>query len=271
MADETLELIDWPDKAPIRTTARRRALTFPVRIRGKSHDDITQVQTVRVTGVKLTGNGGKGKSAAFSANAAPLVLRDEGETMAGEMSLNLERNMPPGQYVASLEIGGLAKDVRFDVVEDTSLRIRPSPVVIDTTRARINEASVSFENRGNVPLPIDLRGGYPLGREEPLTADVSETESALSVLTAALNRAPGVLTEVGTASIAMPDGPFTLSPGTSHTCRIAMATDAKLDPVRRYRIFIPVFASELEIAVVTAIKPDSDKPAPAAGGRKKRS
>lgn len=270
MATEDLELVDWPEKAPVAATARRRALTFPLRMKASTAAYVPHAQAVLVKGVKPTGGRGAGK-AAFGANAAPLVLRDEGETMAGEVSLKLDRNMPPGQYVASLEIAGLTRDVIFDVAEDTSLRIRPSPVVIDTTRARVNEASVSFENRGNIPLPIDVRGDYPLGLEEPLAAEVSDTESVLSVLTAALNRAPAVLTEVGIVSISMPDEPFTLAPGTTHTCRIAMSSTVKLDPVRRYRAFIPVFASELEIAIVAAIKPEADKPAPAAGGKKKRS
>lgn len=271
MANETLELIDWPDKAAIPATGRRKVLTFPFRIKGSTTGDITQAQAVRVTGVKPTGGSGKDKTADFNANAAPLVLRDEGETMAGEVSLRLDRNMPPGHYVASLEIAGFARDVFFEVAEDASLRIRPSPAVIDTTRAGTSEASVSFENRGNIPLPIDVRGNYPLGLEEPLAADVSDTGSVLSVLTAALNRAPGVLTDVGTVSISMPGGPFTLAPGTTHTCRIAMTTEVKLDPVRRYRAFIPVFATELEIVIVTAIKPEGDRSAPAAGGQKKRS
>lgn len=270
MPTDEIELVEWPDKVRVPTTARRRALSFPLRVKAKTAGSIPHTQAVRVAGVKPAGASGKGK-AAFGANAAPLVLRDEGETMAGEVSLQLDRNMPPGQYVASLEVAGLARDVFFDVVEDTSLRIRPSPAIIDTTRARQNQTTVSFENRGNIPLAIDVRGDYPLGREEPLAADVSDTESVLSVLTAALNRAPGVLTEVGTVNISMPDGAFTLAPGQTHIARIAMTSTAKLDPVRRYRAFIPVFASELEIAIVTAIKPEAERPARASGGKKKRS
>lgn len=270
MAAEDLELIEWPDKATAPATARRRAVTIPLKVKAKTASDIPHTQVVLVKGVKPAGGAGKSKTA-FGANAAPLVLRNEGEAWAGEVSLKLDRNMPPGQYVASLEIAGFARDVSFDVVEDTSLRIRPSPVVFDTTRARTNEASVSFENRGNIPLPIDVRGDYPLGREEPLVADVSETGSVLAVLTAALNRAPGVLTDVGTVSISMPGGPFTLEPGQTRIARIAMTSTVKLDQVRRYRAFIPVFASELEIAIVAAIKPEADKPAAAGSGRKKRS
>lgn len=269
MASDDLEVIEWPDKVQGPASARRRALSFPLRVRAKTAGSIPPTQAVTVAGVKPAGARGKGK-AAFGANASPLVLRDEGETMAGEVSLQLDRNMPPGQYVASLEVAGLVRDVVFDVVEDTSLRIRPSPAIIDTTRARRNEATVSFENRGNIPLAIDVRGDYPLGREELLAADVSDTQSVLSVLTAALNRAPVVFAEVGIVKISMPNGAFTLAPGQTDIASIAMTTTVKLDPARRYRAFIPVFASELEIAIVTAIKPEAVKLARTSGGKNKR-
>ncbi|MFB0610966.1 hypothetical protein [Aurantiacibacter poecillastricola] len=268
MTDETLQLIEWPDKAPTSASARRSGLTIPLRLKGAGSDAIPQAREVRVTGLKRAGDGDNGKDlTAFQVKAAPLILGREGDTMVGEVSLRLDRTMPPGQYVASLKIAGLQRDVIFDVVEDPSLRIRPSPLVIDVSKGGASEASVSFENRGNIELSIDVRGEYPLGLEEPLAADVTDTDVVLSVLTAALNRARGVLTDVGTLGVTMPDGSFTLAPGTARTCRIAVTPNAKLDPVRRYRAFIPLFASELEIAVVTAIKPEGDKPAPPKGGK----
>ncbi|MEM7613481.1 MAG: hypothetical protein AAF245_00450 [Pseudomonadota bacterium] len=270
MTATDLELIDWPEKALLSKSPRRSALTFPVRMKVKT-GDIRSAQPVLVRSVARAGSAAKGKNPlAYAASAGPLVLRDDGETASGEVSLRLDRHMPPGEYVAALEIAGLARKVAFEIAEDTSLRIRPSPVIIDATQAEVTEASVSFENRGNVPLLIDVRGQYPLGREEPLAADVSDTESVLAVLTAALNRAPGLLTEVGTVRIDMPKGPLTVAPGETQIARLSATWEVDLDPVRRYRAFVPVFGSELELAIITASKPEARKPAAPAGGRKRR-
>ncbi|MBV7257795.1 hypothetical protein KCG44_13495 [Pacificimonas sp. WHA3] len=272
MATDDLELIDWPEKTSLSTSSRRAALNFPVTMKMKTIGDINVAKPVRVKSVKPVSNKAEAKTAnSYAASAAPLNLRGNGNIATGDVSLRLDRNMPPGDYVASIDIAGLARDVSFGIVEDVSLRIRPAPVVIDTGRSRISEAMVSFENRGNVSLPVDVRGAYPLGREDPLAADQSSADSALAVLTAALSRAPRVLTEIGLITIDMPAGPFTLSPGQTHCARLSASWDAKLDPVRRYRAFVPVYAAEIEIAVITAIKPDLRKPATSGGGKRKRS
>lgn len=253
---QDLELSGWPDAQQVVVSTRRSTLRFPVRL--KASGELRSAVSVRVTGLKAVDSG---QSLDCPANAASLSLGNSGKDASGEIALQLDRTMPPGNYVATLEVAGAEREVSFVIVPDTSLRIRPTPLVIDASSSTPGPVSVMIENRGNVPLTIDLAGEFPLGREEPLAADAADSENALAVLTAALNRAPRVLTEVGTLDVSMQDGSsLVLAPGTSGAAVIAASWKPTLDPARRYRAFIPVYGSEVEIVIVTAAKPGKGKP-----------
>ncbi len=115
-----------------------------------------------------------------------------------------------------------------------------------------------------------MSGSYPLGREEPLAAGVPDDNGIFDILTTALSRAPRALTPVGTLTVSMSSGPISLDPGAVRTVAFTAEWDADLDPSARYRAFIPVYAAEIEIVIITATKPEPGGQTATATGKKKR-
>lgn len=257
MVASGLEILDWPDGAPSVLSARRAALNFPVSV--KTLGEVPQVHALTVKSIAPMHAGGKAPAMVTGATAQ-LALRGSGDQASGDVSLKLDRGMPPGTYLATLDVVGTELTVSFTVVPDTSLRIRPGLVVLDAATGNRASAIIGVESRGNVPLIIDLAGTYPLGREESLAAVAGDPKSALEVLMAALNRAPRVLTEAGALQVEQPDGPLLLPPAESATVRIDVRWECTLDPARRYRAFLPLYGADVELAIVAAAKHKSTKP-----------
>jgi hypothetical protein len=63
-----------------------------------------------------------------------------------------------------------------------------------------------------------------------------------------------VLIPFGVLEMAMPGGPQPLEPGATYVAAVALKLPANLSPSARYHTFAPVYASDLHIVVVTAVK-----------------
>lgn len=247
MAD--LEVTGWPDSAPLAASPRRAALRFPVGLADTAAEP--SVRPIIVKGIAPEG----GRAAPEASGAtARLVAHGGAAGSRAEVALQLARDMAPGNYVATLDVAGTERRIAFAVVPDSALRIRPSLATIDASGGKQGGVVIGVENRGNVTLTIDLAGSYPLGREEPLAAAPADEGTALAVLTAALARAPRVLTEVCALHVAQPGGAILLAPGASAAIALTARWDHALDPSRRYRAVLPLYGSDVEIAIVTAAK-----------------
>ena len=158
-------------------------------------------------------------------------------------------------FAAWCDSAGCVCDDHFD------LAIQPAPLVVDAAEGARQRLAVSFENRGNVPLTIDLAGRYPLGEEVALSAEridppADGVERLSRIIDQTLGLAPRpALVEVGGVELSMPDGPFALEPGAMLTADVEIALPEDLSPFARLHVVAPVYAADLHIVIVTAAKP----------------
>lgn len=194
------------------------------------------------------------------ASGGPLAARSIG-VVRGQIRLRLDPATPPGRYEGGVEIAGVARPIVIDVVETIDIAIRPQPVVIDLASGPKHKTAVAIENRGNVPLTIDLAGDYPLGEEiaifpERIERDESDALRRLADLFARTigARARRAMRDAGTVTLAMPDGVMRIDPGATQTVAVGVTLPEGLSPGIRYRAFIPVYTADIELVAVTATK-----------------
>lgn len=240
-----IDLVDWPADQPLRISGAPTALRAPLALR----DDPAAAAAPQAELIDIR-----------SASGEAVATRSIG-LARGQVQVRLDPTTPPGRYAGAVEIAGATRPVEIDVVEAIDLAIRPSSVLIDLARDREQKIGVAFENRGNVPLTIDLTGDYPLGEELPIFPERAEPETSggLQRLADLFARTIGVrarraMREAGRVTLAMPDGAISLEPGAARVATIGVAVSEGLSPVVRYRAFIPVYSADLELVAVTATK-----------------
>lgn len=182
----------------------------------------------------------------------------------GEMRLRVAKTTAPGRYEGRVDIAGSVRPIQIDVTETIALSIRPSPLVVDRTSGHPSLATVTFENRGNVPLTIDVAGDYPLGIELPLSAEAADrTPAAIFAGLLGAGTRPS-LQEIGTITLTMPGGAIRIDAGSAQSTVIGIALPEGLIATARYRAFIPVYTENLELVAITAAKtvPPKERPRP---------
>lgn len=258
-----LDLVDWPADQPLCLSGGPSSLRIPVTIYNPS-DRPLAVNQASLVDVRAS-------------SGQPLSTRSIGvgltiaaaSTARGQVWMRLDPATPPGRYEGGIEIAGVARPVQIDVLETVKLSIRPSPLVIDLALGRSQRAAVAFENRGNVPLTIDVAGVYPIGEEIPIfperidreDGDTIERLADLFARTIGA-RARRAMRETGAITLAMPDGAARVEPGTAQTVAVGVSLPEGLAQTGRYRAFIPIYSSDLELVVVTAAKqaPPTERP-----------
>lgn len=250
-----LDLVDWPAGRTLALSGLARDLRIPIILRNDSADAVP-IDGASLAEVRLQKTGAPLRLAPvpFQLSVAP-----NGATQA-QIRLRLDRSTPPGRYQGEIRLGPLARPIEIEIVEEARLSIRPSPLVVDASLGPAQRFTLAVENSGNVSLNIDLTGRYPIGEEALfLSGAGAPAVDGVEQLGRLVNRALGVepapvLTEVGSADLAMADGPLRLEPGGSGSVQIVLTLPEGLAATARYHVFAPLYAADLHIVVVTASK-----------------
>jgi hypothetical protein len=249
-----IDLVDWPTDRPLRVSGAPSSLRAPFASRTAA-DHAQPPPQASLIGLKDSSGG-------------EIAARSIG-VMRGQIRLRLDATTPPGRYEGGVEIAGVERPIVIDVVETIDVAIRPAPVVIDLAIGPQHMITVAIENRGNVPLTIDLAGDYPLGEEIAIFPERIEREEgdALQRLADLFARTIGTraqraMREGGTITLSMPDGAVRIDPGATKTVTVGVTLPEGLSPGGRYRAFIPVYTADLELVAVTATKqpPQEQRP-----------
>ena len=250
-----LDLVDWPADRTLTLSGAAGALRIPLTLRNDTADR-AHLAEASLADVRLAGGGPP-----LRLDPVPIQLSVAGHGVGRtQLRLRLDPATPPGRYEGQVRLGDLVRPLAIDVLPSVKLNIRPTPLVVDAAQGLAPVVAVSFENRGNVPLTIDVSGHYPLAEEAPVAADrldrASQSENPLAVIfDKVLGRDPTpVLIPFGVLVMDMLGGPAPLAPGASIVADVALKLPANLSPSARYHTFAPVYASDLHIVVVTAVK-----------------
>jgi hypothetical protein len=256
-----LDLVDWPADRTLTLSGSAGALRIPVTLRNDAADP-ARLAEASLTDLRLAGGG-----PLLRLDPMPMQLSVAGHGVGRtQLRLRLDPATPPGRYEGQLRLGDLVRPVAIDVLPSVKLNIRPAPVIVDSAQSLAPVVAVSFENRGNVALTLDVSGHYPLAEEAPVAADrldrAGEGDNPLAaIFDKVIGREPTpVLIPFGVLEMTMLGGPAPLEPGASLVATVALKLPANLSPSARYHTFAPVYASDLHIVVVTAVK----SPAPLA-------
>lgn len=248
-----LDLVDWPAERTLTVAGSPRTFQFPIILRDPAGG---QTPIVEATFADMRPVGG---GAPIRIAPAPVQLRFAGGGDAsGRVRLRLDPATPPGRYEGRMQLGDISRTVAIDVLPEPRLDVRPAPLVVDAAAGREQRMIVGLDNRGNVPLTIDLNGTYPLAEEAPVAPDKLDASGPLSsVFDRLLGRAqaPMLIPFEGTLGLAMPDGAEQLDSGATRTLSLSVALPATLSPTARYHAFAPVYGSDLHIVIITAAKP----------------
>ena len=258
-----LDLVDWPADRTLTLSGSAGALRIPLALRNKAAEPL-QLAEASLADVRLAGGGRPLRTEPLPVQ---LSVAANGVTRA-QLRLRLDPATPPGRYEGKVKLGSLQRTVAIEVLPEVKLGVRPAPVVIDVAAGREQQFAVAFENRGNVPLTIDLTGDYPLGEEVPIAPDrIGGAAAADSPLAAIFDRVIGrtaapSLVPFGALKLAMPAGPELLQPGEARTAQVLASLPKDLSPIARYHLFAPLYAVDLHIVLVTGAKsPTPAKPA----------
>jgi len=262
-----LDLVDWPAERTLRVAGSPSSLRVPITLANASE---TMLVGATPELVELKNAAGQ-TLPVQSVGSLPAVAA--GAVAPSRLRVRLDPSTPPGRYEGRIVVAGVTRALQIDIVETVALALHPAPLVIDLAAGRSQRTAISVENRGNVALTVDLGGNYPLGEELPLRggADIPAeraegVEKLLALLHPAAPRALP-LREVGTISLAMPNGPARIEPGAAATVPLDLTLADGLAPTARYRAFIPLYDQDLAIILVTAAK--STSPAPKARAQAK--
>lgn len=248
-----LDLVDWPAERTLTVAGSPRTFQFPVTLRDPAGGR-TPVVEASFADMRPVGGG-----APIRIAPAPVLLRFAGGGEAsGRVRLRLDPATPPGRYEGRMRLGDISRTVAIDVLPEPKLDVRPAPLVVDAASGRKQRLLVGLDNRGNVPLTIDLNGAYPLAEEAPVAPDKLDAAGPLADVFDRLlgrNQAPTLIPFDGTLGLALPDGAERLDPGATRTLSVSLALPATLSPTARYHAFAPVYGSDLHIVIITAAKP----------------
>ncbi len=252
------QILDWPADQPLRMSGPPGSFRFPVSMAEGALSTLDQQQVALVDVFADAAAALKPRSLTLGLSAVA------GDAATRTARLRLDPGTPPGTYTGQIKIGAVTRSIEISVVEQVKLSIRPAPLVFDCASGLSRTFAVTFENKGNVALTIDVSGDYPLGLELPITSsrggdgatsDLEQLTDLFSGLLGARGR-PG-LREVGMINLAMPEGALGLDPGSSQTGLVRVTVPDGLAAEARYRAYVPVYVTDLEIAVVTARKQSS--------------
>jgi hypothetical protein len=250
-----LDLVDWPADKTLALSGSAADLKLPLVVR-HGGVGVRPMGEVSFSDVRLVGGGPP-----LRLEPLPMGLNLAGDGVTRtQLRLHLDSATPPGRYEGKVRLGELTRTVSIEVLPETKLVVRPAPVVVDAGARATHRFDVAFENRGNIPLTIDLAGDYALGEEIPIAPKPvkagGSTEDRLAALLDTLigREAAPNLKPFGTAGLKQPDGQQVLTPGENRVIAVELTLPSGLSPTARYHLFAPLYAADLHLVIVTAAK-----------------
>ncbi len=177
-----------------------------------------------------------------------------GESASLDFEFAIDPATPPGEYSATLLVGGEQHKAQIRIDDQVLLELQPDTVTLFAKQAAEFECHLQLTNRGNVALP--LGGGWdapllPAGGTAGLLARAlgslaksKEPHVALDeVLLAAARHCPGV------AELRWSEA--TLEAGESRSVKASIKLPAGLAPERHYTATLSLYSADLAIDVYT--------------------
>ena len=246
------DILDLGKDAPVILVGESKSLRGELRLRnpGKERVQLGEASLRLQTG-----------SAKKPAPFAQVKLPGEilpGQDQRVKITLELDPQMPPGDYKGEIEVAGHTREVVVFVAEVYRLVLSPQVLVIDQPAGSKVRKQVMLINEGNMPITIGPIGHVPLGEELMLKRSVSTTVGgtgekglrALSKLFADLvsEEAKVVLGEAGTLVVTNEE--LVLQPGESGLLNVEVQLPEELAVNTRYIGRVPLYTSVLELVVV---------------------
>lgn len=250
-----LELEDWPEGRPLALAGSAASLRLPLTLRntGSGPHHLAEASLAKVV---RTGGG-----PALRGAPVPLLMNLAGDSVTRtRLRLKLDPATPPGRYEGELTLGDLRRPLVIDILPEVKLDIRPAPAVIDASLGAAQTFEAAVENQGNVPLSIDASGRYPLG-EEVTVPSADDRPPARLALPGLFEASRPDLVHAGVADLRQAGGARRLAPGETLVLSLELSLPDDLKPGARYHAFVPLYANDLHLVIVTATKPVAAPPA----------
>lgn len=258
-----LELEDWPEGRPLALAGSAASLRLPLALRNAS--SVTQhVAEASLAKVVRTGGG-----PALRGAPVPVLMNLAGDSVTRtRLRLMLDPATPPGRYEGELALGDLRRPLVIDILPELKLEIRPAPVMVDAALGAGQAFKAAVENQGNVPLTIDAAGAYPLGEEVVVPPGDDSPPLHLGLPSPFEAERPN-LVRAGVVDLRQPGGARRLAPGETQVLTLEISLPDDLKPGARYHAFVPLYANDLHLVIVTATKPVAAPPvrAPSRGSK----
>jgi hypothetical protein len=246
------DILDLAKDAPVILIGEGKSLRGDLRLRNPGTDRIQ----LREASLRLQIAPAK-KPAPFAQVPLPASLLP-GQAHRVKVALELDPQMPPGEYKGELEAAGYTRKVIMFVAEVVRLVISPPALVIDQPAGSKVVKQLMLTNDGNVPVTIGSIGQVPLGEELMLHRSVSTTVAstgekglrAISKLFVDLvsEEAKIVMGEAGYLTVT--NKGLVLQPGEMGLLSLEIQLPEKLASNARYIARVPLYTSVLEFVVV---------------------
>jgi hypothetical protein len=196
------------------------------------------------------------------ANPAGAIV-PAGSARRVRLHATVDPTTPPGSYPVELDIAGQTVAATVEVIEQVSITLSPSSVVVDGVVGSAGSAAVLATNVGNVQLGIASVGPVPLDLDG---ARATFLDRLFGRQTVVATPTTVVSVHVHTEGESDEDededvddrphvtgtlvAPIVLQPGESRRLDFDFAIEGDLEAGRRYRALAPCYTSDLEIVVV---------------------
>lgn len=250
----SLDLIDWPADRTVAVSGSPAGLRLPLVLRNAT-PGVVHVAEVSLADVRRVGGGPP-----LRLDPVPIAINIAADGVARtQLRLRLDPATPPGRYEGRIALGDQSRTVAIEVLAEAKLSVRPEPLVVDVAAGLKQLLMVSAENRGNIPLTIDLAGDYSVGEEVPIAQGPAVSGRTADRLAALLDQITGrgaapTLVSFGTAQLDQPGGARVVAPGEAQVVAVTLALPKGLAPSARYHLFAPLYAASLHLVIVTAAK-----------------
>jgi hypothetical protein len=189
-----------------------------------------------------------------------------GEASPVTVTASLDAFTPPGTYEATLVLDGQPRAVELRVVEDISLTLSPSEVVVFGDPDVAQNKNVVITNTGNVALAVSHVGPVPLVPDERRASllerlGVLERPAEIGPTLAVVEEEEDDEEDDEQPVVeALIDPPVLVHPGEARPVTCAVTVRGDIDPGLRYRADGALYTSDLRFVVVPAQRTPPEAP-----------